>query len=159
MNKKDFEELKNDLEARMNGISIDFCENYDIADRHYISDLFTEQADGYVDIYNADLLEWAKHNYEYIEEAIDEFGDVAKDSQGRADFMRTIQQGEFLYYERQLYEDEDNIIELLAVNYILENMNENKEYGEWDGIDVDVNDTTDDIKDICDEYLGKEETE
>ena len=58
-------------------------------------DAITELADSNVDIYNSDLLEWVKNNYNYVEEAIDEFG-TAKDGEGRADFIKQIQQGQYL---------------------------------------------------------------
>ena len=140
MNKEYLEELKENLKAGMNDISIDFASNYDITQDYYISDLFCEHADSWVDIYNSDLLEWAKYNYEYIEEAIDEYGDVAKDPSGRADFMRTIMQGQFLYYERQLYEDADDIIKLLAINYLLENEDEVESEMDNDRIDEMLDD-------------------
>lgn len=164
MNNIYLEELKDNLKAGMNDISIDFASDYDITQDDYISDLFCEYADNRVDVYNSNLLEWAKYNYEYIEEAIDEYGDVAKDPSGRADFMRTIQQGQFLYYERQLYEDAEDIIKLLAINYLLENEDEvetemdNDRIDEMlDDIDVDTNDRMSDIKDVVWSYIKKEE--
>ena len=127
-NTKDYlEELKKNLvknggrlKTWMHDISIDIACDYDITSSECLSDMFSEYADGRVDVYNSDLLEWAKYNYEYVEEAIDEFG-VAKDCDGKADFMRTIMSGQFMYYERQLYDDEKEIYKLMAINYMLRN--------------------------------------
>lgn len=117
-----------------------------------------------MDIYYNNLFEWCKYNYEYVEEAIEEYGDVVKDRDGRVDFIRTIQQGQFLYYERQLFEDADDIIKLLAINYLLENEDEvetemdNDRIDEMlDDIDVDTNDRMSDIKDVVWSYIKKEE--
>lgn len=126
--------------------------------------MFCEYADNQVDIYYNNLFEWCKYNYEYVEEAIEEYGDVVKDRDGRVDFIRTIQQGQFLYYERQLFEDADDIIKLLAINYLLENEDEvetemdNDRIDEMlDDIDVDTNDRMSDIKDVVWSYIKKEE--
>ena len=102
----------------MSDIACDFCGDYgDIAQDSYICDAITEYADGQVDIYTADLLEWAKDNYEYVEQAIDEFG-VSK---GRADFVRTIATGQFLKNEEELNQDIEEVVQLLTINHLLEN--------------------------------------
>ena len=43
----------------------------------YIGDVFSEIADSNIDIYVVDLFEWGKNNFEYINEATEEFGNPA----------------------------------------------------------------------------------
>ena len=64
--KKILEDRKTELKRQMSDISCDFCGDYDIDSDDYICDAITEYADGQVDIYTSDLLEWAKNNYEYV---------------------------------------------------------------------------------------------
>ena len=168
-NVKDYlEELKDytvkyggQLKTYMHDISIDMASDYDITSSEYLCDMFTEYADGRVDIYNSDLLEWAKYNYEYVEEAIDEFG-VATDSSGKADFMRTIMQGQFKYYEEQLYEDEKEIYKLMAINYMLRHC----EFYTQEQVDeileriedeIDSGNRADDMMDIIKEVVNGED--
>lgn len=66
-------------------------------------DAISELADSNVDVYNADLLEWAKSNYSTIEEVQDEMG-IAKDSEGRADFIKQIMLGQYKANEELLRE-------------------------------------------------------
>lgn len=118
--KEMLEERKEDLKWRMNDLAVDFSADYDLQTSSYFCDLFTEYADSQVDIYASDLFEWAKSNYEYIEEAVEEFGIDSRNF----DFLRVIQSGQLLYNERQLFEDEEKIVELMVVNYLLENEEE-----------------------------------
>lgn len=114
------EDKKEELKRQMSDISCAFCGDYsDITRDNYICDAITECADGQVDIYTSDLLEWAKSNYEYVEQAIDDFG-VAKNSNGRADFVQTIVSGQFIKNEEELNRDIEEIVELLIINYLLE---------------------------------------
>lgn len=86
-------------------------------DNGYICDIIAEIADNHVDIYNSDLLDWAKGNYSYIEEALDEFG-TPTDSKGNADFIKIIMQGQYLYNERDLYDNLEDSLKLFAYVYI-----------------------------------------
>ena len=65
------------------------------ATENEVYDAISELADSNCDIYTADILEWAKGNYSKIEEATDEMGN-ATTSDGKADFIKTIQQGQYL---------------------------------------------------------------
>ena len=70
----------------------------------YICDAILERADSLIDIYNCDLIEWAKMHIGDIDEAADELG--KPDS-----FIGYIQQGQFIYYEHILYDNlEDGIL-------------------------------------------------
>ena len=132
MEKLKVSELKNG--CRFENLTEYFCDY----DHGYICDIITEIADNHVEIYTSDLLEWAKDNYGYIEEAIDEFG-TPTDSNGNADFIRMIQQGQFYSNERELYDGLSNGLCLWVYNYI-ENVlgiteiteEENNELLEWD---------------------------
>lgn len=86
----------------------------------YIGDIVTEIADNNVDIYYSDLNEWTKDNANYIEEALDEFG-TPTDGNGHADYYGMIRQGQFIAYERELYENLEDILKYWAYDYIEDN--------------------------------------
>lgn len=85
---------------RTSAESRDFFKDYE-GSRSYICEAITERADSQVDIYNADLLDWAKYHLADIDEAADELG--KPDS-----FIGYIQQAQFIVKERELYEDLEN---------------------------------------------------
>lgn len=96
------------LETLQNELNLEWettCLFSDYADSSsYICDGISEKADGLIDVYNYDLIEWAKTHIEEIDEAADELG--KPDS-----FIGYIQQGQFLYYERLMYNElEDGIL-------------------------------------------------
>lgn len=80
-------------------------------DDGYICDIITEIADNSVDIYTQDLLDWVPDNYSYIEEANVEMG-VPKG------FLNQIRQGQYYYYERNLYENLEDTLKNYMYNYI-----------------------------------------
>lgn len=139
MEKLKIEELKKELYTGDLG---DRIRNYSGG---YICDIITEIADNNVDIYYSDLFEWAKHNFEIIEEANEEFG-------APNDIIKQIQQGEFLAFERELYENlEDNLkyfmydyIEKdLKIKEITEEQNENL-------LDFDFSDNNEQLENLID---------
>lgn len=105
------EDLKNDLFLGELGEQITEYDN------GYIGDIITEIADSNVDIYNDDLMEWAKGNTSYIEDAIREFG-TPEDSNGHPDFMKLIMQGQYYMYEQDLYNNIEDILKYWAYDYI-----------------------------------------
>lgn len=123
----------------------DFGDCFCDYDDGYICDIVTEIADNHVDIYTSDLLDWAKDNYEYIGEANEELG--------RADdFLGEIKQGQFLYNERDLYDNLEDSLKLFAYVYIqnvlgieeiTEEQNENL-------LDYDYTDNNDELENIID---------
>jgi hypothetical protein len=144
------EELK---DINISKDSIYFVEQY-LNSSSYICDAISEHADGNVDIYNSDLFEWAKYNFSYIEEANEEFG-------APNDIIKQIQQAQYLYNERQLY---DELEEIILYSVLLEA----KEYAEEvtkeqfsELLEVaehlDHNDRFDDIKDAVKEVFEKED--
>lgn len=126
-----------------------------------ICDMITEVADSSVDVYNDDLLDWAKNNYDFIEDALDEFG-TPQDSNGKADFFQMIRQGEFLYYDNLFYDNIDNFIKYYVLKYLIDNkisIDDEKleELLEVDSTDIDNNDYLEDIDDYVEEFLKDKE--
>lgn len=96
------------LETLQNDLNLEWettCLFSDYADSSsYICDGITEKADSLIDIYNYDLIEWAKSHICEIDEAADELGKPNS-------FIGYIQQGQFVYYERLMYNElEDGIL-------------------------------------------------
>ena len=156
------EERKEDLKGGMNDLSVDFASDYDLNTSSYLSDLFNEYADSQVDIYYSDLFEWCKHNYEYVEEAVAEFGIDSRNF----DFIEIIRSGQFLYNERQLFEDEKEIAELMVVNYLLNNEEEIEKELEESELEEMIDEVVDDLQrygrledgiDIINKYIKEEE--
>ena len=142
--KEKIEEVKKE----MNSISIDLVTDYS-GSGSYICDAISEAADNNVSIYYNDIENFMKDHIDLVNDAIDEFG---WDGCG-SDLHKAGQTAEFLYNERQLYEDFDNII-LLAVLYdLLENHNIISIDGRIfdnlyeDCIEIDHNDRFEDITD------------
>ena len=161
MNKQELIEYKEDLEREMNDISVDFCANQTADDSAYICDAITEYADNEVHIYYSDIFDFAKEHYDYVEQAIEEFG-VATNGK-KVDLLRTIQQGEFLYNEEQLYDDLEDIVKLVAVNHLIDNdieLDEEQTEELFDKLEgIDNNDRFDDILDAIKDVMGGEEDE
>jgi hypothetical protein len=105
MEKLKIEELKKDLWIGDLG---DRFRDYDCG---YICDIITEIADNNVDIYYYDLFEWAKNNFSIIEEANEEMG-------APNDIIKQIQQGEFLAFKRELYENLEDNLKYFMYDYI-----------------------------------------
>jgi hypothetical protein len=94
-------------------------------DSGYVCDVISEIADRFIPIYNYDVWEHAKDIQEYIEEAIDE-GLVSTDGRD-IDLIKIFQGGYYVYYQRSLYDNLDNMVfNMIAekVNEHLDNQNE-----------------------------------
>lgn len=152
------EELKKGLDSEVldlfdSGVAYSGC--------YYICDMISEVADNFVDIYNSDLLDWAKNNYEYIEEAQDEFG-TPKDSNDNADFFKMISQGEFLYYERLFYDNFSGFIEYYTLKFLVDNkiiIDDDKLDNLLDYItsEIDYNQEFNEVDDYIEEFLKDKE--
>lgn len=149
---------KESLKGGMNDISIDFASDYDINTSSYLCDLFTEYADNKVDMMNYDLIEWFRYNYEYVEQAVAEFGVDERNF----DIFRLFQSGQYLQNSELLSQDGKGIVELMVVNYLLENEEEiEKELEEseleemFDEIEsqFDNCERLENLIDIIDEYI------
>lgn len=151
------EDLKREVEKNFESYEEYITEYYNY--QNDIDNIIHDIADNNVDIYNYDLLEWAKDNYSYIEEAIDEFG-VATDERGRADFIRCIMQGQYLYIEQTLYNNKASMLEYLAY-YILDDKGiteiEEEKATEISMIDFDRIERIDELEEEIDNILEESE--
>ena len=68
-------------------------------DGNYIGDIISELSDSKIDIYNHNLRKWAVDNYNYIEDAISEFGVDTNNP----DFHKIIQQGQYYAFNNEFY--------------------------------------------------------
>ena len=163
------EKLKKEIENKkpyLQDISCDLVGDYQnyLDSSSYICDIISEYADQRVDIYTSDLLEWAKDNYTYIENAIDEFGTPTEN--GKSDFARMIMQGQYLKNYEDLSNDLNDIIKILAYTYILEQENEIDNEKEFDFLDLEIdieeldhNNQLEDIKYYCDKFINNDDEE
>ena len=138
------EELKSECLENLNDLSREFLDNYNYNNINYLSDAISDFADDVVDIYNYDLFEWCKNNYDYVEEALKIFG-FSKDFHGEPDLIKTIQAGQFLYNEELIREDLKEITEILVINFLLDNL-EKIENLSTDEIDNIINDLKNDVE-------------
>lgn len=98
-------DLKNELNLG------DYGEDITNYNSGYISDIISEIADNYIDIYTYDLFEWAKGNTYYIDRAVNELGrpDTIEDE---------IRQGQYIAYQEDLYNNIEDILKYWAYDYI-----------------------------------------
>lgn len=131
----------------------------DYSGHHYICDVISEIADNNVDIYTYDLFEWAKRNYEWVEEAI---------AQGlcdtsNPDIPRMLIAGQYEQNTHDLYEHLDASILNYCLNYIAYDLkqefisDEQFEKLQDKCTDVDNNDTLEMFEEFCTELLEREE--
>lgn len=152
------EKLENELDLiSLVGIAKDFFEE----NKNYIdismcfSDVFVEFADAQIDIYNSDLLEWAKYHYNEIEQTNEEFGQSS-------DIIKQIQNAQFYFYNNKLYKEFRNICKSLGLHYSINQLKElyeeNQEFDfdeeiiddliyDFENIEIDDNMDT-----ICDKF-------
>lgn len=148
------EELKKEVEKNFESYEEYITEYYNY--QNDIDDIIHDIADNNVDIYNYDLLEWAKDNYSYIEDYVKEFG---IDSQS-FDFIDIIRGGQFLYIEQTLYNNKESMLEYLAY-YILDDKGfteiEEEKATEISMIDFDRIERIDELEEEIDNILEEEE--
>ena len=77
------------------------------------SDMISELADSKVDIYYYDLRKWSVDNYNYIEDAISEFGVDTKNP----DFHDMIQSGQYYAYSNEFYTLVQEFKDYIEANY------------------------------------------
>lgn len=85
----------------------------------YVCDIISEIADNNISTYSNDLLEWAKGNSSYIEEAVLEFGVDEKNF----DFFKLIQQGQYIANEQELYNNLEDSLKFFMYDFIEKEMN------------------------------------
>lgn len=119
----------------------------------YICDAISERADSNVDVYSYDLIEWAKSHICEIDEAADELG--KPDS-----FIGYIQQAQFLFNERNLYDGLASAIILYAWEIASERVEEvtEEQADRLDAMDsiIDNNNRVEDINSEVLDILGVE---
>lgn len=120
----------------------------------YICDAISERADSNVDVYTSDLMEWAKTHISEIDEAAEELGKPES-------FIGYIQQAQFLFNERQLYEGLESAIILHAWKIASERVEEvtEEQADRLDAMDsiIDNNNRVEDIESEVWEILEIEE--
>lgn len=143
---KDLTVLKNDLFENLNDISKDFCDNCKLTENHYICDLFAEYADQAINIYYYDRAKWFVENWQLVDEAIAEFGKSDN-------IMQDIAAAQFLQTDRQLNYDLDSILQILAIDFLLDHgitkLNDSKIEDLFIGLELlDHNNRVDDIIEV-----------
>ena len=144
-------ELLNELKNNINDISEDFIFDYSANNSDYISDAFSDFADGKVDIYYSDRAKWFANHWDLVNDANAELGSTG-------DVMQDIAQAQFLNYERQLNGDIENIVLALACEYLIYNGVEKLNDIQLNNLNhityqIDENSNLDDIADYCNENI------
>lgn len=103
-------ELIGQQKRMMNDESVDMVLNY-YDTGNYISDCIHEQAENEISIYTWDLIDWARNNYDYIDEAIRAFGKPDN-------FLDYIRQAQYLEADERMHSDALEIIQLSALLFI-----------------------------------------
>ena len=121
-----------------------------------ISDSISEYADSSVDIYNSDLLDWAKDHLGDIEEANQEFG-IPEDG----GIIQQIMQAQYIVMERELLDSIKEGVVLKAWKVASEYTESvtDEQAQELDNMDtiIDANNRIDDITDQVKEILEIED--
>lgn len=106
--------------------SIDFAGDHSIDQNNYICDSITEYADQATSVYYSDQKRFYEENSDFCNDKLIEYGydlnELLKEC-GSLDQMicKAGAIGEYAQNEAILYEDLENIIKLMAYNYIIEN--------------------------------------
>ncbi|GAB6701079.1 hypothetical protein BOVMAS03_09680 [Streptococcus uberis] len=85
----------------------------DYSSNEYISDAFTSIADDAVDIYHYSLMSWLSDNYGWLEDASNE---GLLEGVENGDIIKMAQIAQFVCYERDLYDHQDNILSYYVTN-------------------------------------------
>lgn len=94
----------------------EFNDSDEVIDHLQYSGQISEYADSSTPIYYNQIAKWFGENWGAIDDYVEELGDVAKDSQGKADIMKTIQCAYCMSYERDLIEALKRFIESATDN-------------------------------------------
>ena len=96
LDKSDLGDLLSNYDFNTKDELIDYLND---EDGNYIGDTISELSDSKIDICNHSLRKWAVDNYNYIEDAMSEYG-VNTD---KPDFHQLIQQGQYYAYNNEFY--------------------------------------------------------
>ena len=147
-----------DTRNALSDVSKDYCDCYDITSSSYICDSISEFADSQVDIYYSDRAKWFAENWEKVDDAIAELGKSDN-------IMQDIASAQFLEAENELYHDLDEIKQVLALQYLvdelgLQELDEELLDDILNEVDnLDNNNRLDDILDIINEKLNNQDEE
>lgn len=148
--------VKEKKEEYKNNLNYTYCDNICDYSDGYICDVITEIADNNVDIYYYDLFEWAKNNFDAINEANDELGTPN-------DIIKQIQQGQYLQIERELYDNFDDMIKLYIYDFIYNVLNieeiTEEQAEKIDDSNFDNNDKLDDVNDFINDLFEEVATD
>lgn len=142
-----------ELEAEMDDNAVNFADMMrEYSGSAYICDAICEKADGEVDIYNSDLLDWAKDHLADIEDANAEFGTPN-------DIIKQIMQAQYKLNSDALYEGMDDGMKLAAWRLAKEHAEEvtEEQAAELDAVSLDHNDRIDDLADYVDGVFAEGE--
>ena len=120
MEKYNILDLIKEIKENNKNNDVDVSSLCDYEETQYLSDILSEIADNNVSIYNYDLLEWCKNNYNYVEDAICELG-FPNDSNNKPDLIRAIQQGQYYYNYEEITNNLDDMIKLYILNLLKDN--------------------------------------
>ena len=147
-----------DTRNALSDISKDYCDCYDITGSSYICDSISDFADSQVDIYYSDRAKWFAENWQKVDDAIAELGKSDN-------IMQDIAGAQYLENSNELYHDLDEIKQVLALQYLvdelgLQELDEELLDDILDEVDnLDNNDRLDDILDIINEKLNNQDEE
>lgn len=144
-----------EMEAEMDDNAVNFADMMqEYSGSCYIGDAISEKADSDVDIYNSDLLEWAKDHLGDIEDANAEFG-----TPEGGDIIKQIQQAQYKVNSDALYEGMEDGLNLaawrLAKDYAEEVTEEQAK--ELDSVNIDNNDRIDALADYVAGIFAEDE--
>lgn len=149
---KNVKERKEELREELQNT---YCDNICDYDSGYICDIISEIGDRNIDIYYYDLFEWAKGNFDYINEANEELGQPN-------DIIQQIQQGQYLQITNDLYDNFDDMIKLFIYDYIYNNLEieeiTEEQEEEIDLLNFDNNNTLEEVIDEITNILESEAT-
>lgn len=101
--------------ATLDGYASDFSTDYAASDSAYICDAFAEFADGNTSIYYSDIMKFIASNPESLAEVVAE-GLYCPDKD--YDIYKHGQAAEYMTIERELYNNQADILKTLALEYI-----------------------------------------
>ena len=104
----------NTARENLNGYSKDFITDYDADSSQYICDAISEFADSNTSIHYSDIEEFMSNNIDKVNDTISEFG---WDGCG-SDLHRAGQLAEFCSIEQEIYDELEDVIKYIALDFI-----------------------------------------
>lgn len=152
--------LREKLLGVLNGYAKDFaikCEdNFDnhVSGQEYISDLISEFADEWTDVYYSDLKKWAMAHIDDLEVVIDE---GYYDPSHKYSLFNHIQAAQYMVIEQEINESISAVIRYLAISYLWrvseKDMTKDEVAGLEDYLDPCAMNTFDEIKEAVDNFI------